>query len=316
MSETVFKIQRFDPGKDKEPYFQEYKFDIPKGATLLDCLNLIKWTQDGTLSYRMSCRSAICGSCGVVVNGHAKLACKTQADSIVRNDEVTIQPQGNMKILKDLVVDLTEFWEKIDKVKPWLVPEDQAEPSQERCQSIDDFHKIDAASTCIMCASCYSDCCSTDVDNTFLGPAALAKAQRFVEDSRDKETDSRIKELSKDAGIWDCTHCAECSQRCPTEAKPLERIVSLRTVALNRGVLNNSGARHARAFVKSIKSSGILNENSLPVASMGILNVPGMLSLVPVAIRMFIKGKNPPLIHHPMEELDDVKRIFKKFEEK
>jgi len=316
MSETTFKIQRFSPEKDKEPYFQEFKLEISKGATLLDCLNLIKWTQDGSLSYRMSCRSAICGSCGVKVNGHAMLACKTQAIDVVRKNKVILQPQGNFKILKDLVVDLTEFWQKVEAVKPWLMADEKTTPEIERKQSIDEFHKIDRASTCIMCANCYSDCCSTDVDESFLGPAALAKAQRFVEDSRDIEKLSRIKELSKDAGIWDCTHCAECSQRCPTDAKPLEKIVSLRTAALNNGVLNNNGARHAKAFVKSIKSSGILNENYLPVASVGFANLPGLLGLIPVGIRMFLRGKNPPLIHHAIKELDDVKRIFKKIGKK
>ncbi len=317
MSKTTFKIQRFNPEKDKEPHFQEFKLEIPKGATLLDCLNLIKWTQDGTLTFRMSCRSAICGSCSVRANGHAVLACKTQASSVAQNDQVTIKPLGNMEIIKDLAVDLTEFWKKVEAIKPWLMPDENKETqTTERTQSVEEFLKIDKASTCIMCSSCYSDCCSMAVDKSFLGPTALAKAQRFVEDSRDKETISRIKELSEDAGIWDCTHCGECSQRCPTEAKPLDRIVSLRTVALNSGVTNNYGARHAKAFVKSIKSSGILNENTIPVASIGFFNIPGLLSLIPVGIRMFLKGKNPPLIHHPMQELDDVKRIFKKFEEK
>jgi len=316
MSETTFKIQRFNPEKDKEPYFQEFKLKIPKGATILDCLNLIKWTQDGTLTYRMSCRSAICGSCGVKTNGHALLACKSQAIDVARKGKILLEPQGNFKILKDLAVDLTDFWKKIEAVKPWLMPQKEATPNKERTQSIDEFHKIDGASTCIMCASCYSDCCSSDVDKSFLGPASLAKAQRFVEDSRDGEKLSRIKELSKDTGIWDCTHCSECSERCPTDAKPLERIVSLRTVALNNGVLNNNGARHAKAFVKSIKSSGILNENYLPAASVGFTNIPGLLGMIPVGIRMFLKGKLPPLIHHSMKELDDVKRIFKKLGKK
>ncbi len=314
MDKTIFQIQRFNPEKDKESYFQEYKLEIPKGATILDCLNLIKWTQDGTLSYRMSCRSAICGSCGMRVNGHAMLGCKTQVSSVVRNDRVILQPHGNVKILKDLVVDLTEFWEKVSKVVPWLMPDEKVTPSFERHQSIDEFQKIDAASTCIMCGNCYSDCCSTEVDNSYLGPTALAKAQRFVGDSRDKRTIRRIKELSEDTGIWDCTHCGECVERCPTESKPLDRIVELRNVALNKGILNNNGARHAKAFVKSIKKSGILNENEIPVASMGLTNIPGLLSLIPVGIRMFLKGKSPPLIHRPMEELDDVKRIFKKLE--
>lgn len=316
MSKTTFKIQRFDPEKDKKPRFDEFKLEVPKGATLLDCLNLIKWTQDGTLTHRMSCRSAICGSCAVRANGHAMLACKTQASSVIRKDKLTVQPLGNMEVIKDLAVELTAFWGKVESVKPWLVSEEKEDTEKENYQSIEDFHKIDAASTCIMCGSCYSDCNSLAVDKTFTGPTALAKAQRFVEDSRDQETLPRIKKLSKDHGIWDCTHCAECAQRCPTDAKPMDRIVSLRKVALDNEILDNCGAKHAKGFVASIKSSGILNENVIPVASMGLTNIPGLLSLIPVGIRMFMKGKNPPLIHHPMEELDDVKRIFKKLEKK
>ena len=105
MSETIFKIQRFNPEKDKEPYFQEFKLEIQKGTTLLDCLNQIKWTQDGTLTFRMSCRSAICGSCAVRANGPAILSCNTQASSVARNDHVTVEHLGNTTIMKDLTVD-------------------------------------------------------------------------------------------------------------------------------------------------------------------------------------------------------------------
>ncbi|MBI5748330.1 MAG: succinate dehydrogenase/fumarate reductase iron-sulfur subunit [Nitrospinae bacterium] len=320
---VIFSIRRFNPEKDRAPYYKDYEMNVPEGATVLDCLNLIKWTQDGTLTHRMSCRSAICGSCAVKVNGHPKLACKTQAVDEIINGRMKIEPLGNAKVLKDLVVDLEPFFSKFQKVKPWLVT-DEIPPTptlikgdeggfKERRQSSEDFHRIDAASTCIMCASCCSDCNSWASNENFLGPAALAKAQRFVDDSRDKVALERVINLSKADGIWDCTHCGECVERCPTEVKPMDRIVSLRTTALKMGIANNNGARHVEGFVDSIRSSGRLNENIIPVKSMGIFNIPGLLSLIPVGIRMFLRGKNPPIIHKHIDDMDDVKRIFKRF---
>lgn len=308
---AIFSIRRFNPEKDSKPHYKDYELNVPEGATVLDCLNLIKWTQDGTLTHRMSCRSAICGSCAVKVNGHPKLACKTQAADEIINGRMKIEPLGNAKVLKDLVVDLEPFFSKFQKVKPWLVNDEPA-GDKERRQSTEDFHRIDAASTCIMCASCVSDCNSWEANNYFLGPAALAKAQRFVDDSRDNAALERIINLSKANGIWDCTHCGECVERCPTEVKPMDRIISLRTTALKMGILNNNGARHVEGFVDSIRSSGRLNENVIPIKSMGIFNIPGLLSLIPIGIRMFLKGKNPPIIHKHIDEMDDVKRIFKR----
>ncbi len=310
---VTFSIYRFNPEKDGKPYYKDYNLDVPEGATILDCLNLIKWTQDGTLTYRMSCRSAICGSCAVRVNGHPRLACKTQASAEIINGRMKIEPLGNAQVLKDLVVDLELFWKKIEKTEPWLMP-DNSPPSKERRQSPQDFHRIDAASSCIMCAACCSDCNSWAADENFLGPAALAKAQRFVDDSRDSASLKRVKDLSRTTGIWDCTHCGECVERCPTDAKPMDRIISMRTTALKMGIVNNNGARHAKAFVESVRSSGRLNENMLPVKSVGIFNILGLLSLIPVGIRMFLRGKNPPLIHKHIDEMDDVKRIFKRFQ--
>jgi succinate dehydrogenase / fumarate reductase, iron-sulfur subunit len=312
---ATFRIKRFNPEKQAEPYFEEFQLDVPEGATLLDCMNQIKWVLDGSFSYRMSCRSAICGSCAVKANGHALLACQRQAAHIVDNDEtITLEPLGNMKPVKDLVVDFTPFWDKINKVKPYLQPKEAA-PKKERLQSQEDFLLIDDSSTCIMCGACYSDCNVLEVDDNFLGPAALAKAQRFVSDSRDSQTLERVKALSEPSGIWDCTHCGECVERCPKPAKPFDRIKEVMTVALEQGVHNNNGARHAMSFFNSVKRSGNLNENRIPVESMGLFNIPGLLSLLPVGIRMFLKGKVPPIIHHSIDEMDDVKRIFKELDQ-
>jgi succinate dehydrogenase / fumarate reductase iron-sulfur subunit len=311
-----FRIKRYNPEKQAEPYYEEFEYDIPEGATLLDCLNHIKWNVDGTLTYRMSCRSAICGSCGMKGNGHAMLACQKQAEHLLKDgsDTITIEPLGNMPVIKDLVTDFQQFWDKVDQVKPYLQNKEKS-PELEREQSPHQFKKIDEATTCIMCGACYSDCNVLEVDKNFLGPAALAKAQRFVGDSRDQATRDRIKELSKPGGMWDCTHCGECVERCPKPAEPFYRIKELMAVGLEEGVTNNVGARHALSFVKSVKHSGRLNESKIPIESMGYFNIKGLLDLVPVGLRMLLKMKIPPIIHKPIDDAKDVQRIFEEFGE-
>ena len=202
---ATFRIKRYNPEKQPESYYEEFQLDIKPGMTLLDCMNEIKWTLDGSLTYRMSCRSAICGSCAVKANGHSLLACQRQGAHLVKDDEtIVLEPLGNMKPIKDLAVDFKPFWDKVDKVNPYLQPDKKA-PKEERKQSPEQFRLIDDSSTCIMCGACYSDCNMLEVDDNFLGPAALAKAQRFVQDSRDGKTLERVKYLSKPGGIWDCT---------------------------------------------------------------------------------------------------------------
>lgn len=320
MAKTKFLVSRYNAARDPKPYLQEFKLEIPPGATLLDCINLIKWTQDGTLTYRMSCRSAICGSCSMKVNGHARLACKTQAADVVIDGSVTIEPMGNLPLIRDLAVDLEPFFDSIDRVKPYLVPDDNKQWKREMLQSHDEYRKIEDASTCILCASCWSDCNVLGVDPRFLGPAALAKAQRFVYDSRDNETLGRIEFLSRATGMWDCTHCAECATRCPTDAKPLFRIKELRTAAMTYKITNNNGARHVLAFRESVGGflpgvggGGLLNENYVPFRSVGFFNLDGILSLIPVGIRMFIRGKNPPILPHVIDKIGEVRAMFRRF---
>ena len=311
----TFKIKRYNPEKQAESYFEEFQLDSTDDLTLLDCLNQIKWTLDGSLTYRMSCRSAICGPCAVKANGHAILACQKQASHLVKdNDTITLEPLGNMKPVKDLAVDFKPFWDKVDKVSPYLQP-DKKTSEKETKQSPEQFKLIDDASTCIMCGACYSDCNVLEVDDNFLGPAALAKAQRFVQDSRDGKTLARVKELSKPGGIWDCTHCGECVERCPKPAEPFDRIKEIMTVALEQGVTSNNGARHALSFTKSVKSSGSLNENIIPVESVGFFNFKGLFDLLPVGLRMFFKGKNPPILHKSIDDVEDVKRIYMELNE-
>ncbi len=312
---ATFRIKRYNPEKQPESYYEEFQLDIKPGMTLLDCMNEIKWTLDGSFTYRMSCRSAICGSCAVKANGHSLLACQRQGAHLVKDDEtIVLEPLGNMKSIKDLAVDFKPFWDKVDKVNPYLQPDKKA-PKEERKQSPEQFRLIDDSSTCIMCGACYSDCNMLEVDDNFLGPAALAKAQRFVQDSRDGKTLERVKYLSKPGGIWDCTHCGECVERCPKPAQPFHRIKEIMTVALDQGVTNNNGARHALSFAKSVKSSGSLNENIIPVETVGFFNIKGLFDLLPVGLRMFFKGKNPPILHKSIDDVEDVKRIYMELDE-
>ncbi len=232
----------------------------------------------------------------------------------MKDGTVTVEPMGNMAVIKDLVVDFKPFWDKIDQVKPYLKNKEKP-PEKERAQSPEQFKLIDDSSTCIMCGACYSDCQVLEVDDNFLGPAALAKAQRFVGDSRDAATRERVKELSLPGGMWDCTHCGECVERCPKPARPFDRIKELMVVALDQGVHGNVGARHALSFTKSIKHSGRLNESILPLESVGFFNFKGLFELLPVGLRMLFKGKIPPIIHKSCDDVKDVKRIFEELGE-
>ena len=315
MSQKVtFKIFRYDPEKDGAPRYQDYEIELEPGITLLNCLNKIKWEQDQTLAYRYSCGSAICGSCAMKINGHANLVCNTQASDYVKDGVIQIDPIGNMTVIRDLVVDLEPFWASLAKIEPFLKPAGDA-PEEERLQTEDEFDLIDPSTTCILCGACYSDCNVMEVDKNFLGPATLAKAHRFIFDSRDAKTDERLSDISEANGLWDCTHCGECSTRCPTEAKPLHRIEEIRTKAMINGHHGNAGARHVLGFRETVGKRGVLDENYLPVRSVGFFNIPGLLSIIPVGLRMLMRGKAPPIIPHSIDKVDDVKKIFARFEE-
>ena len=313
---VTIRVQRFDPEKDTQPRDQDYELELPPGITILQTLNKIRAEQDPTLAYRYSCGSAICGSCALKVNGHARLACKTQASDCLKDGVMHVAPIGNARVLRDLVVDLEPFWSSVGQVKPYLITAaGEAAPDQERPQSPEQFLKIDPSTTCILCASCYSDCNALEVDETFLGPATLAKAHRFIFDSRDASTDQRMREISEKTGVWDCTHCGECSTRCPTETKPLERIEEIRVKAMADGHHGNAGARHILGFRESVAKRGILNETYLLLRSVGFFNIPGLLALMPGGLRMALRGKTPPIIPHNIEKVDEVKKIFARFEE-
>ncbi len=315
-SAVTFRVQRFDPEVDATPRDQDFELELEPGTTILKALNKIRAEQDPTLAYRYSCGSAICGSCAVKVNGHARLTCKTQVSECVKDGTLHVAPIGNLRVIRDLVVDMEPFWSSVGKVDPYLMPDGKgAAPEKERQQTPDQFLKIDPSTTCILCAACFSDCNVLEVDEKFLGPASLAKAHRFIFDSRDGATARRMQDISEASGVWDCTHCGECSTRCPTETKPLERIEEIRVKAMADGLHGNPGARHVLGFRETVGKRGLLDEKYLPLRSVGFFNIPGLLSIMPVGLRMFLRRKNPPILPHSIDKLDEVKRTFARFEE-
>ena len=309
------KIRRYDPDTESPvSYWEEFSWTVPDTATVLDALIQIREDMDGTLSLRCSCRSAICGSCAMRVNGHAVLACQTKASESLDSDgTITVEPAGVMPVMKDLVVNFDPFWDKIRAVEPYLQPQG-AEPEGEYIASNESMLHLSGVTACIMCGACVSDCTVLEVDPTFLGPAALAKAYRFTADPRDGDSQGvsqrRLEQLSLPSGMWDCTRCNECVQACPKGVAPMDRIMSLREQAMEVGLGNNNGARHAEAFTELVAHSGRLDELRLPVKTVGMFNIPALLSFVPIGLRAMTHGKLPPLLHKSVSNVQNIRRLF------
>tara|TARA_B100000749_G_scaffold110341_1_gene84342 strand:- start:259 stop:1215 length:957 start_codon:yes stop_codon:yes gene_type:complete len=316
--EIKLSVRRYDPeSTNTVPHFQEYQMEMDKAATVLDALIQIREDVDGTLSLRCSCRSAICGSCAMRVNGEAGLACNTKVIDVIPSDgtPIVIEPAGNLPVIKDLIVDFQPFWDQVKAVEPWLQPAGE-EPEGEYLAPDEDMLHLAGVVSCILCGACVSDCTVLEVDSNFLGPAALAKAYRFVGDPRDDSNEKRLKALNEEGGVWDCTRCMKCVEVCPKGVAPMDRIMSLREKIMDAGHTNTNGARHATAFVDSVRHSGWLDELKLPIKSFGIFNLKAMISLIPLAIRSQRAGKVPPLIHKNIPNVENIRRIFDKVESK
>ncbi len=214
MVELNFKVFRFDPQADPGPYFKHYKVKAEPAERLLDCLNRIKWEQDGTLSYRMSCAHGVCGSDGMKINGTCHLACQ----AIVKDyqcPEVVLEPLPGFKVLKDLVVDIDPFLEGIQNLRPFLIA--SAPPEKERKQTQEEGKKVEEAIRCILCACCTASCPVSWIQKKYLGPAALVWAFRYIFESRDSQLLERLKQIDHADGAWGCVNHFECTRVCPKE---------------------------------------------------------------------------------------------------
>jgi len=288
---VALKIWRFDP-ESGERALRDYEVDAPEWACLLDVLDLIKDKHDGTLAYRKSCRMMICGSCGMRMAGRAILACKERMKPIVDSGHVpVISAMGNMPVVKDLVVDMEPFWGKIRAVKPWLDPGYDEVAEKERVVSQQQMNVIHKEALCIMCGCCVSECNSMESDPEFLGPAALAKGFRFVGDARDRDDIERLNALNEEHGIWDCTRCYFCNERCPKGVDPRDAIAKLGAESIKQGIDHDMGAKHAKWFVRSAETTGWLRETELVPKTQGIVSA---IKQTKFALKLARKGKVPP----------------------
>jgi succinate dehydrogenase / fumarate reductase iron-sulfur subunit len=289
--ELALKIWRYD-AETGDKKLERYEVEAPDWVTLLDVLDIIKDQQDGSLAYRKSCRMMICGSCGMRMDGAAVLACKTRMYDIAKaGHEPVISPMGNLPVLKDLVVDMNPFWGKIRAVKPWLDPGYDEVLEKERIVSQQQMNVIHKEALCIMCGCCVSECNSMESDPEFLGPAALAKGMRFVGDARDGADIERLNELNSEHGIWDCTRCYFCNERCPKGVDPRDAIAKLGAESIKQGVDHDIGAKHAKWFVTSAKTTGWLREMELVPKSQGIISA---IKQTKFALGLARHGKIPP----------------------
>jgi succinate dehydrogenase / fumarate reductase iron-sulfur subunit len=309
---VALKIWRFDP-ETGERALKDYEVEAPEWACLLDVLDLVKDRVDGTLAYRKSCRMMICGSCGMRMDGRAILACKERMLPIVERGHVpVISAMGNMPVLKDLVVDMSPFWTKIRAMKPWLQPGYEEYPEKEFLHTQEQMNPIHKESLCIMCGCCVSECNSMESDPEFLGPAALAKGFRFVGDPRDRTKIERLESYNSEHGIWDCTRCYFCNERCPKGVDPRDAIAKLGAEAFRHGLTRDEGAKHAKVFVSSTRRGGFLKETELVPKTIGPL---AALKDVPFALRLARAGKVPnPLSAHKAKNNDQVKQLWKLLE--
>ena len=235
MAETIIiEIARYSPERDSEPHLESYEVPVHKEWVVLDALNHIKDTEDGTLTYRWSCRMGICGSCGMMVNGEPKLTCATfLTDYSRKGSKIRVEPLRYFPVVRDLVTELSDFLAKLKKVKPWLIHPNQPPLSQgEFLQTPTQLDRYKQFSMCINCTLCYAACPVVGLDPTFVGPAALALAQRYNMDSRDQGAAERIAELAHPDGIWGCTFVGECTRVCPKHVDPAGAIQQYKLTAV------------------------------------------------------------------------------------
>jgi len=235
MKTVTFEIFRYDPDKDKEAYYQTYQVELRRpGYLMLDALNQIKWEQDPTLTYRRSCREGVCGSDGLNVNGVNMLSCMTKVEDLGA-DHIIVQPLPGMNVMRDLVTDVDDFFNKFITVKPYLIRK-SPNPDKEIYQSPEDRKLLDGLYECILCGCCSSSCPSYWADKKYLGPNAFLRAWRYIVDSRDEGAEERLPMLNDKHGVWRCHTIYNCVEACPKELNPTDAIVKIRKLLLDNQV--------------------------------------------------------------------------------
>ncbi|HEY9700343.1 MAG TPA: succinate dehydrogenase/fumarate reductase iron-sulfur subunit [Trichocoleus sp.] len=327
--QVIFKVVR--QNLDSAPWVQSYQLEVEPGNTILDCLNQIKWQQDGTLAYRKNCRNTICGSCAVRINGRSALACKENVGSEVSRLQeitagnplyppadseiptITVAPMGNMPVIRDLVVDMKSFWDNLEAVDPYVSTEARALPEREFLQTPEERDRLNQVGNCILCGACYSECNAREVNSEFVGPHALAKAYRTIADSRDSKTEERIEQYSEGTkGAWGCTRCYYCNAVCPMEVAPMDQIGKIKQEILDRQDEQfGRPVRHRKVLVDLVKEGGWIDERKfgLRVVGNSFRDWRGILSLGPLGLRMLARGKFP-LGFEPSEGVSEIRALI------
>ncbi len=347
MPEYLLKIRRFDPQSGQAAYWDEHRIEMDESQSVLDGILKVRDEVDGSVGIRCSCQQAICGSCGVRMNGRPGLACNTHlgiaAERKWRNEAVggarddgeerviEIEPMGNMPVIRDLIVDMDAVhWKKFQRVTPYLVNK-QPVPDREYIVPHENMVDITQTMACIQCGACVSDCLSMEIDPGFIGPAALSKAYRFVGDPRDADHEERLKDLAEDEhGLYDCTHCFNCIDACPKEVAPMSQIMRLRRRAGSDYHIDdrNNGNRHEESFSTLVRDNGLLHEAELLPRSFGgnswfgkfappagAVLLKSLPAIVPAVLRGKVSIKTAMLGHKiGSKDLSAIKNLFNKVE--
>ncbi|MEM4389185.1 MAG: succinate dehydrogenase/fumarate reductase iron-sulfur subunit [Candidatus Micrarchaeia archaeon] len=276
--EVYLKVLR---SNGKKSWLQTFRLNLHENATVLDALREAKEKLAPSLAFRASCRSRICGACAVRINGVARLACGTKIGEVARKGVIRVEPLRGARVIKDLVIDESDFWKKIAAVEPWMAWKGGR-------MSRAELERIGSAADCIKCWACMSECDVACEDRGFLGPAPAAVAWRFVADKRDGRKRERLEDAVR-LGLWKCAHAYACSEVCPKKVDPLEAIAKLREEALRHGLTASDGARHVLAFVELVRKSGRLDEALLIPLTLGVKS----MREIPMALRLLKKGKLP-----------------------
>jgi succinate dehydrogenase / fumarate reductase iron-sulfur subunit len=325
MPEYTLRLRRYDPQSGKGAYWEQFTVELAGHHSVLDAILKQRAERDGTIAIRCSCRSAICGSCGVRINDKPGLACHTHLARAAQagregSQVITVEPMGNMPVIKDLIVDMdAAHWKKIQRVTPWLINK-QPIPEREYVVPKESMLDITQSMACIQCGACVSDCLSLEVDPLFIGPAQLAKAYRFVGDPRDAQHEQRLRDLAEDPhGIYDCTHCWACIDACPKGVAPMSQIMRLRRLAGSDHQIEdrNNGHRHELAFTKNIARNGLLAEaDVLPDSYGGKLHpraIAVLLASLPVILRALMRRKvtlHSALLHPHRRQFKDLRGLL------
>jgi succinate dehydrogenase / fumarate reductase iron-sulfur subunit len=230
--EVDLRILRFDPERDEKPHWERYSVHSEPMDRVLDLLHRIKWEHDGRLTFRRSCAHGVCGSDAMLINGRNRLACKIRVDQLGR--KISVAPLPGLPVIKDLVVNMDDFFAKYRSVMPYMVASDEPPADEERLQSQADRDRYDDTTKCIMCAACTSSCPSFWAQPSYVGPAAIVNAHRFIFDSRDDAADERLEILADQDGVWRCRTIFNCVDACPRGINITRAILEVSSAIVER----------------------------------------------------------------------------------